>query len=386
MMNVDHDKIEYISGLLNKKTDAKDIEKWLSEKDNKRLFYEICETREALLRDKNTVKTDIEKEVACFKKSINKSSKIYLNWYVGIAASLLLLVGSYWFFVNDNSKRGDAVLVSNVIEAGSSKAQLLLDDGRVIHLANENIDITDGDVSGITNDSLHGLQYNKLKLDGAEKIIFNTVKVPVGGEYKMTLSDGTDVWLNSESEIKFPVKFVGNKRVVFLKGEAYFKVAHDKKKPFIANLDRGSVEVLGTEFNISAYGDEQEMVTTLVNGSVKFTSDINNSEQVLKPNQQIAFNKSTNVTTMKDVDVYPFVAWKEGKFYFKSMELDKILRQLERWYDFNLFYENEELKDYKFRGVILKELSLNEALKIIEETTDIKFKIKGKTVTVYKEY
>ncbi len=383
---MDQDKIEYIIQLLNQKTGEKDLNKWLSDKENRKLFDEVCETREVLMRDKKALKVDIDKELGSLKGAIKQSSSYRINWRVSVAASLLLIASSYFFFINEKINKSDSNIISQVIEPGQSKAQLLLDDGRVIDLEKENMRITDGQVSGITNDSLHGLQYKQLELSGDEETIFNTVRVPVGGEYKMTLSDGTQVWLNSETEIRFPVYFSADKREVFLKGEAYFKVAHNAKKPFIANLDRGSIEVLGTEFNVCAYDDEQDMVTTLVNGSVKFTVGSDKKGQVLKPNQQVTYNKNTNESILKDVDTYPFIAWKEGKFYFKSMELDKILRQLERWYNFELFYKNEDLKHYKFRGVILKELSFNEALKIIEETTDIKFRIKGKTVTVYKVY
>lgn len=381
-----HINIEYIAQLINRKAKAKgsDINKLISNKEDNKLFNEICETREALLKGKNTLKVDIDKELKQFNKSIGRSTRIRLFSSLSIAASLMLLVGSYFIFMKE--EKTEALRVAEVIKPGASKALLYLGDGRKIDLSKKNIQINDGDISGISNDSIQGLQYNKVVTKQAEKVVYNTVKIPKGGEYQMTLADGTKVWLNSDSEMKFPVQFKGNKREIFLKGEAYFKVAHNKKKPFVARLAKGSIKVLGTEFNINAYDDEEEMVTTLVNGSVQFSSSNNKHDKILKPNQQVVYNSIKNELSLKEVDTKPFTAWKDGKFYFKSMELEKIMRQLERWYNFNVFYNNEELKTYKFRGVILKDMTLNEALKIIEETTNIRFKLKGKTVTIFKRY
>lgn len=381
-----HNNIEYISQLLNRKIRAKnsDLDNILTEKEDEKLFNEICNTREALLKDKKVIKVDIDKEYKHFSNSISGNSRTIFLSTVSIAASLMLLIGSYFLFIQE--KEPEKLSVVESIKPGTSRAVLYLGDGRKIDLGKKNIQINDGDISGISNDSLQGLQYNKVIAKQTEQIVYNTVKIPKGGEYQMTLADGTKVWLNSESEMRFPVHFTKDKREIFINGEAYFKVAHNKKKPFIARLDKGSIEVLGTEFNINAYNDEEDMVTTLIKGSVKFISSNKKHNQILKPNQQIVYNSSQNDFSLRNVDIRPFIAWKEGKFYFKSMELEKIMRQLERWYNFNVFYSNEELKTYKFRGVILKDMTLNNALKIIEETTDIRFKVKGETVTIYKKY
>lgn len=387
-MSQDYNNIEFINQLLNRKTKAKakDIDAWLSKEENKKLLKDISEAREVLLKEKQVLKINIDQEVNTFKNSIGKSRRIRLYSSISIAASLLLVLGSYFIFVKDWNQETIQPTISQIIKPGKSKALLFLDDGRKIDLGKKNINISDGEISGITNDSLQGLQYNNLNTKPSDKIIYNTVKVPIGGEYQMTLSDGTKVWLNSNSEIKFPIKFLGKQRKVYLKGEAYFKVAHNKKKPFITKLEKGNIKVLGTEYNINAYKEENQITTTLVKGSIRFTSSNKEHNEILKPNQQIIYNLEKNTSIIKDVDPYAYIAWKEGKFYFKSMELDKILRQLKRWYGFNIFYTNEELKNYKFRGVILKEMPLDQALNLIEETTDIRFIIKGETVTVYKEY
>ncbi len=382
---MNHNKIEYIIGLLNKKKENKKLEEWLSDEKNRKMFYKICETREALLKYIKPAKVDIDAELKLLNKAINKTSSLKFSRWASVVASLLVIAGFYFFFIAERDPKENSAIVSQFTEMSPPRAQLMLDNGEVIDLTKENMNITDGKFLGITNDSLHGLQYSQLRFTETAKPIFNTVKVPVGGAYKMTLSDGTGVWLNSQTEIRFPVHFTGNKRKIFLKGEAYFKVAHDAERTFIAHLPKGRIEVLGTEFNVSAYDDEQEMLATLLKGSVKFIANSNEKGQVLQPNQQISYHKESCKLVLKNIDPYPFIAWKEGKFYFKSMELDKMLRQLKRWYDFKVYYRDEALKHYKFRGVILKESPLNEALKIIEETTDIKFKIKNNTVEVYKE-
>lgn len=380
-----HSKIEYIAQLLNRKIKPKEseIEQLFSSKEDSKIFSEIYEIREAIHREKQTLKIDIDKEYNQFANKISTTPRIKALTIISIAASIIMLIGSYFIFINSDKVKETQIV--EIIEPGKSKAILYLDDGRKIDLSQKNIRISDGHISGISNDSIKGLEYNNIKKEESSKIIYNTVKVPKGGEYQMTLSDGSKVWLNSESEIRFPVSFSGNKREVFIKGEAYFRIAHNENMPFVTRFKNGNITVLGTEYNIKSYEDEKEVVTTLVKGSVKFTSSINNNEKILKPNQQLTYRKDKNTIAVHEVDTYVFTAWKEGKFYFRSMPLNKIMKQLERWYNINVFFSSKELKDYKFRGVILKDMSFNEALKIIEETTDIRFKIKENTVTIYKK-
>lgn len=223
-----------------------------------------------------------------------------------------------------------------------SKAQLILPDGKVTKLKSTNQRVEVPFVQGIKNDSLLGLSYKQVHINDinlAESEIYSTLVVPTGGFYPLELSDGTRVWLNSESELRFPVKFLSDKRQVTLKGEAYFTVKKDSTKPFIVHIENASVEVLGTTFNINTYGDDENIYTTLVNGSVRFVSEKNKQEVILKPGMQSVMNTRTGNTDIRQVDVQDYISWKEGRFVFHSMTLESIMQQLRRWYDIQVFYQ-----------------------------------------------
>jgi len=386
---MDYNKVEDISQFLNGK--RKLIQSEIDEifNNDEELVSDIIAYREVLMRDKHENTYDIKEEYSRLHSRIARQKRFRILKQLSVAASILLVFASSFFVWNMSKKQEKPVITK--VEAkktveSKSKATLTLADGRKVQLVDNKVQISDKNVKGIVNDSIKGLQYDKsIKVDiKSDQLIYNTLRVPVGGEYSLTLADGTRVILNSDSEIKYPIAFGKKNRKVFLKGEAYFAVAHNKKKPFIVDVNEAEIEVLGTEFNISAYEDEKEMYTTLVNGSVRFTSTESNESQILTPNHQIEYNKETKTSTMKEVDVYEFIAWKDGSFVFKSLRLEKILRQLRRWYDFKVVYHDEELKDYRFRGVISRDMNLTEVMKMIEESAGVKIIVKEKEVTIYK--
>lgn len=213
---------------------------------------------------------------------------------------------------------------------------------------------------------------------------YNKLTTPIGGEYSLVLSDGTKVFLNADSELKYPVEFSDGKRIVDLKGEAYFEVHKDSLRPFIVRMNGAEVTVLGTSFNVNTYGDDGQIYTTLVNGSVRVSSMKNKQEEILKPGMQSVMNVQSGLLTVRKVDVEPYVAWREGRFVFRAMTLDLIMRQLQRWYDFEVFYQNSELKDYEFRGVIKRDMDLDKVLSVIKATTNVDFEVKGKVITIIK--
>ena len=219
---------------------------------------------------------------------------------------------------------------------------------------------------------------------GEVKEEYNKLVTPTGGEYFLTLSDGTRVFLNAASELKYPVEFVGGKRVVDLDGEAYFEVRKDSLRPFIVRVNGAEVTVLGTSFNVNTYGDDGLIYTTLVNGSVRILSEKNGQEEVLTPGMQGVMNIQTGQLTVREVDVESYVTWREGRFVFRTMTLDLIMRQLQRWYDFEVFYQNPELKEYEFRGVIKRDMDLDKVLSVIKATTNVDFEVKGKVITIIK--
>ena len=184
--------------------------------------------------------------------------------------------------------------------------------------------------------------------------------------------------------MKSPGRFVGGKREVYLKGEGYFQVSKDSCRQFIVHLQNSEITVLGTAFNVSAYEDEAHVYTTLEEGRVAFYSRQNKQRILLKPGMQSDMEVATGKTVVSEVDPSLYSAWIEGRFVFQSLDLESILRQLQRWYDFEVFFQQQEVKNYRFRGVLSRDMDIRQALDIIEETTDLKFDIKGKTILVRK--
>ena len=196
------------------------------------------------------------------------------------------------------------------------------------------------------------------------------IYVPKGGEFELVLADGTRVWMNSETELKFPRAFTGDKRQVELvSGEAYFDVRKDKTKPFIVRNKDLNLTVLGTQFNIQNYSDEHEIITTLVEGAVQLSSD----KTILHPGEQATYNKTTRETQVEMVDTELFTAWREGRLIFKSTRLEIVLKQLSRWYDVKFEYEEEGLKDLIFSGKMKKYDNGNVILGILKATGKIDF-------------
>lgn len=209
----------------------------------------------------------------------------------------------------------------------------------------------------------------------------HTLVVPRGTEFKVQLADGTRVWVNSCTEFRYPLQFTGDRRVVYLKGEAYFEVAPDKDKPFIVQADGGvNVRVLGTRFNVSAYEKEANVTTTLAEGSVELI--LPGQSRRIKPGEQLIFDKGKGSFTVKQVDAAVYSAWKEGKFIFENQDLEQIMDRLQLWYEIGVFYADEEAKHYRFTGDLKKYDSFEKIVRMIEEVAGVKITIKNKSVII----
>lgn len=212
----------------------------------------------------------------------------------------------------------------------------------------------------------------------ASEVIDNTVSTPNGGQYKLHLSDGTTVWLNAASEIKFPIAFVGDKRIVELKGEAYFEVAEDKKRPFIVRTQKESISVLGTHFNVNAYDGEPYSVVSLLSGRVAVTGMHNQSSTILSPGQQTV-NGPTSIR-IEPFDIEESIAWKNGEFVFNNERLDQVMQRVGRWYDVQV-HVDPEIAKILIWGSISKSAQIDKVLKLIQMTNDnIAYRIAGRGV------
>jgi transmembrane sensor len=310
-----------------------------------------------------------------------------------IAAAIIIIVlgfAAYFLLPNRNTKQlsknetKDSLFKNDVLPGGN-KAILTLSNGTKILLgsAANGILAQQGNTKIIKLNNGQ-LSYNTLSLsssdDRSEVIQYNTLTTPRGGQYNVTLPDGTQVWLNSASSLHYPTVFIGKERKVEITGEAYFEVAHNPDMPFKVSVNGTQIEVIGTHFNVNAYNDEPVMRTTLLEGSIKFTS--RNDTRLLFPGQQIQVQPNGQITRIKDADIEQTIAWKNGTFSFHKTSIYEIMRQISRWYNVDVNF-NDSLNVH-LNGSIGRKVNVSEVFKMIELTGEVKFKIEGKKITVFK--
>ncbi|WP_299778984.1 FecR family protein [uncultured Formosa sp.] len=305
--------------------------------------------------------------------------KMFQFYHYAVAASVILFISmSILFFKHtdqvETTQPKTHIVNSKSIPAGTDKAILTLEDGTEVVLT----DHTNYNTNQVQSNGKQ-LVYNNLlpqQHTGAiQEIKYNYLTVPRGGQYYVKLADETEVWLNSESQLKFPTSFIAGKtrQVELVYGEAYFDVSPSSKHggaKFKVNNQNQSIEVLGTEFNIKAYRDESKIYTTLVEGQVAV--DFKNNHKDLIPNQKLTLNVLNHNVTIDHVDVQSEISWRDGLFYFKGDSLKDIMKIISRWYDVDVQFENKNLEEITFKGVLAKHQNLTEILEIIKNLSIIK--------------
>ena len=266
--------------------------------------------------------------------------------------------------------------IRNILPGGN-KAILTLSNGQIIDLNNSQNGalVTQ---SNIKIEKSNGLLSYSPENDQTSQMLFNTVSTPNGGQYQLILSDGTKVWLNAASSLRYPVSFKANERRVELTGEAYFEVTSNKKKPFRVFSKDMEVTVLGTHFNINAYSNEASAQTTLLEGSVRV--NVQNNVSLLKPGQQARVFPSHDIKVINDVETEAVIAWKNEKFQFVRADIKTVMRQIERWYDVTVEYDANI--STHFGGSISRNVNLDQVLNILQQTDKVKFEVKGNKVIV----
>ncbi len=365
--------------------DQQALEKWLDEnKEHVHLFNKYrklyCQSRSVAFID------TVNREQAWSNISSalqNKSRRLLPKWTYQVAAIFIIVLGVGYFLRNEISTANHQVSgFEQIAEIGTRRAILTFADGRKQALEEDNEQVFDEkDGTLIIKDSTNSLMYSKEK-PANKQILYNEIKVPRGGEYSLHLADGTQVWLNADSKLRYPVQFKGKQRLVYLEGEACFDVAHNGEMPFIISANDSKVKVLGTKFNISAYKDQAYVATTLVRGSVQV--DYLSDNILLKPGEQSVVVKGKDGIAINEVDPSIYTAWVHGVFEFEKKDLGSIMTQLGRWYNVNFFFTEPQLKQIKFTGAIHRNESINYAIELIESITDLKFKIKGENIIIEK--
>lgn len=309
----------------------------------------------------------------------SKTKKLWPTYQIAAAAILLICTSfGLYFFLGRNQQAMPVDQEIATILPGGKKAILKLADGTSISLNDANNGkIVDQAGASVVKTANGELTYNP-NAEGTNQVQINTLIIPKGGYYTLTLADGTKVWLNSASSLKYPTAFVGNERIVELTGEGYFEVAHNANQPFKVVTDRQTVQVLGTHFNINTYDDEPTIATTLLQGSVKVTAN-NAPAKFLKPGQQA--NLGSNSFTVKEVDAADEIAWTTNSFLFNDEDLGSIMRKISRWYDVEVVC-SDKLANLTFSGSISRSKNIHQVLKIMQLTETIHFKFEGRRITV----
>lgn len=310
------------------------------------------------------------------KEEKRRKRRTLRYWAIsGVAACLLVGVLISTWMGGDNSVLSEE---TKTIVAGGSKAVLWLSNGEKVELENNVDELKEASVRIVNSGSV--LSYEKNQDTVLKGRVMNKVETPRGGEYGITLADGTRVYLGALSKIEYPVAFDGAKRVVKASGEVYFDVARDTAHPFVVEMTNLDVEVLGTSFNVRDYADEDYVEATLVSGKIKVNAG--KESCILEPNYQAVLDKKNNTLETKEVDVSEFVDWKSGKLNVRNRRLEDILNRLSKWYDVYVFYVNEEAKDIRFYANIDRYSDMNELLDKFEKTGQVEFRVKGNVINV----
>jgi len=359
-----------------------EVDQWLAVNGSNRNLVERISDENQLAFDLLELRdTDTESELAKIGNKLRGAANTQKwMWYYTAAAMLLLFLsvglGIYWYRINSGKPMELTIDMQNDALPGGNRATLTLTDGRTINLNETQTGIVMGDDVAYTDGTTVLEEYVN---EGVDEYVLST---PRGGTYQITLPDGTGVWLNAESTLRYPSKFKSNERVVELAGEAYFDVSKQGTMvPFLVKTRGQTIEVLGTQFNVSAYAAEATTKTTLVKGRVRVTALTTQQPQVvvLKPSQQSVVQPEGMV--INQVDVQPFIAWKDGYFHFERTPFVEVLAQMSRWYDIELVYEGG-VPYQTFTGKMSRNVNLTNVLKLFRGS-GIRFRFENKKLFIH---
>lgn len=360
------------------KDESKDLYEWLQNEDNLNYFNEFVEVNHLTNSLASYPYKDSLSEVLTKLDTENRKTSFKPYYKYAIASAMVLLFGLMYFLNRDDSKIDANQLVTSPIQIGTDKAILTLEDGSEVALEKgKDFKTTTANSDG------EKIVYQDDSSESAA-VVYNSLTVPRGGQYTIELADGTKVWLNSDTKLKYPTSFVdGKSREVFLEyGEAFFIVSPSSAHqgaPFKVLSSKQVIEVVGTEFNIRDYRDEDATLTTLAEGKIKILNE--RDSLVLSPGQQAKIQNNQATFNVSDVEVAPVIGWVEGTFSFKKESLEDIAKSLGRWYDVNVVIQNKKLLQVTFSGVIKKSTKIEVVLETIVNSSDVEvYEIKGKTV------
>ncbi|SDM50823.1 FecR protein [Daejeonella rubra] len=342
------------------------------------------EWNESLMGNSEEIKESIQEDLFNSIQEHDRSRVFRARRWYSAAAAVLILISAGLYYSN---RSAEPVLVKtelprfkNDIAPGKNKAVLTLDDGSTIDLD----DAKNGILASESNIDIKKTGSGQLEYtagaQGTKTVKYNTLSTPKGGEYQLLLPDGSKVWLNSGSTLRFPTAFVGSERIVELNGEAYFDIAKNSKMPFLVRTNNAmDIKVLGTQFNVMAYDDEKNINTTLIEGSVEVLKG--SGKTMLKPGQEAILNRGSGNIKVASADLEQAIAWKNGYFIFYNENIESIMRKVSRWYNVDVIYQGN-LSNKDFVGTISRNKNVSELLKMLELTGAVNFSIDGRRITV----
>lgn len=351
------------------------LRRWCEESESHQKEYEvICRRLAADLR--RTDHPDRHKAWKGVLGKLPRTRRLFWYWHsaAAVCAGVILLLGFGWMFL----RTGDL----NVLRPEGDRnggTVLILGNGERVDLQKEQEKVVDLGKGTKIMIGEKGMSYRTGEQGEAPEQELNTVRVPRGGEYRLTLSDGTKIWLNAESQLTYPVRFAGERREVVMKGEVCFEVAKKDGWPFVVKAGDAEVSVLGTLFNVEAYPENEEVKTTLVNGKVEVVTG--NSRRVLNPDEQAVVNRDREIS-VKKVFAEEYIGWTKGEFRFTRMRLEEVMTKLARWYNVEVFFAVPALKDVRFTLNLKRYDDITEVLSKIEKTGRVHFRVQGQCITV----
>jgi hypothetical protein len=366
--------------------ELKQLEMWIYNPKNETLFYEYIKSNAFINMtigeyDKKNAKKSIVSRIKKEKSFLNRSRTKKIAKYAAAAMVSAILTTAFIFkdVLFDTQLNTTPVVVNSIIKPGTDKATLTLEDGSVVSLE-KGLSFQTQSISSNGEQIVY-----EAREQSSKEVLYNVLDIPRGGQFYLKLSDGTEVWLNSETRLKYPVAFLDGRtrKVELIFGEAYFNVSpstqHQGAKFEVINNTQ-ELEVLGTQFNIKAYKDESNIYTTLVEGKVKIkTSTV---DQILVPSQQANVNIVNNEISVKIVDVENEISWIKGIFSFKGKPLKDIMKVISRWYDVDIIFKNKDLESIKFKGTLDKNQAIEEILSIMKSNSINNYEIKDKTIII----
>lgn len=358
------------------------LNEWLDgEERHRQLFRELCDRQKVQEEVEQYALFDTEQAWLSLEQAMDRTlsrKKIWRLWQA-YAAGVMLIIGVGLFWLYRTEPAGTVVAEQKSIMPGETTAILVLENGQEIVLQGMKdtcLVLGKGEVLRVNREE--ELTYDVTVWQGGPER--HILKVPRGGEYKITLDDGTEVWMNSASELSYPVHFTGLERRVRLSGEAYFQVARNEHMPFIVETKGMDIRVLGTVFNVMAYADESKSVVTLVEGKVQVQSAEEQTGVILQPGEQVAVGKEG--MTVRQVNTKFATSWIHDRFAFEHEKMEEVMRKLARWYNVDFIFVNPDRKQKSFTGSLPKYADVSKVLKIMEMTTNVRFEVKGETIEI----